>query len=157
MSEFSAAVDGVFGEIWDAYGRPYLRVYRPISTWTLGAGVTYNPTRDRFEDAEGDAVTISYTTAAGYADVRYVPLTRPSPFAEIAVAMATGAVEQPSVRAYVEYSAATLATLGDYWAIRMGATLYRLTDRAEWRYMPVGAVTPELIVIGLIEQVKRYA
>jgi hypothetical protein len=67
------------------------------------------------------------------------------------------AFEQPGLRLRVEYSTATDTSLDSNWAIGVGGTLYRLTDRTKRKYLPVGASTPVLIEVELMEQVSDYA
>lgn len=157
MSEFSVAVDGVFGEIWDAYGRPYLRIYAPINEWTLPAGVTYNPTTDRFEDGEGDSVALSVVSAANYLSVRYVPRTRKGREPLPTVEMADGFIEQPSLIVYMEWSAANVVAMSACWAVQVGGIFYRPMAASEWRFTPAGSATPVYVEVGLIQQVKTYA
>lgn len=157
MTEFAQAAESSFLEIWVAYGRPYLRIYNPITEWTLPSGVTYNPTTDRFEDGDGDSVVVSYTTAAGYRNVRYVPRTRKGRDPLPAVEMADGFVEQPSLVVYMEWSAANVAALSACWAVQVGGIFYRPMAASEWRYTPAGSETPVYVEVGLIQQVKTYA
>lgn len=157
MTEFAKVAESSFLEIWKAYGRPYLRIYDPITEWTLPAGVTYNPTTDRFEDGDGDAVTVSYVTAADYRQVRYVPRTRKGRAPLPAVEMAEGYIEQPALTVYMEWSAANAAALAACWAVQIGGLFYRTTARSEWLFTPAGSSTPVFVEFGLIEQIKTYA
>ncbi|MBX3050810.1 MAG: hypothetical protein KF753_05010 [Caldilineaceae bacterium] len=157
MSESGAGLKAAFRAMWHTYGRPRLSIYEPISGWTLPAGVTYDSTQDRFEDGDGDEVAVDYTDA-DIADVtlaRYVPVTKEE---RQAVQMGDGsAFEQPGLRLRVEYTAAIDTALDSNWAIGVGGTLYRLTDRTKRKYLPVGAGTPVLIEVELMEQVSDYA
>lgn len=157
MFEFARVASSSFVEIWKVYGRPYMRIYDPISAWTLPSGVTYNPTTDRFEDGDGDAVTVSYITAADYTQVRYVPRTRKGRAPAIAAEMAEGFVEQPALTVYMEWSVANVAALTACWAVQIGGIFYRPMAQSEWLYTPAGSSTPVFVEIGLIQQVKTYA
>lgn len=157
MTEFAKVAASSFAEIWKAYGRPYMRIYDPISAWTLPAGVTYNPTNDRFEDGDGDAVSLSYITSAAYRQVRYVPRTRKGRASVVAAEMAEGFVEQPALTVYMEWSAANVAALSACWAIQIGGIFYRPMAESDWLYTPAGSSTPVFVEIGLIQQVKTYA
>jgi len=157
MSETGAGLKAAFVATWNVYGRPRLSVYEPISGWALPAGVVYDSTQDRFEDGDGLLVAVDYTDAdiADVTLVRYVPIMKE----ELrAASMGDGsAFDQPGLRLRVEYSAANDTALDDNWAIGVGGTLYRLTDRTRRKYLPVGAVTPVLIEVELMEQVSAYA
>ena len=157
MSEIGAGLTAAFRATWHAYGRPRLSIYEPISGWTLPVGVVYDSTQDRFEDGDGAAVAVDYADAdiASVTSVRYVPATKDE---KQAVQMGDGgAFDQPGLRLRVEYSTAIDTALDSNWAIGVGGTLYRLTDRTKRVYLPVGAAIPVLIEVELMEQVTAYA
>lgn len=157
MSEAGAGLKAAFVATWNVYGRPRLSIYEPISGWALPVGVVYDSTQDRFEDGDGDEVAVDYTDAdiAAVTLARYVPVVKDE---KPAVGMGDGSIfDQPGLRLRVEYSAGTDTALDSNWAIGVGGTLYRLTDRTKRTYLPVGATTPVLIEVELQEQVSDYA
>jgi hypothetical protein len=70
----------LFQEAWIVAGKPKARVYPPIDTWTLPAGVSYNPFNNTFVDEDDVEVTVDPDTAAvdgagepTWVDHKYVP------------------------------------------------------------------------------------
>lgn len=53
MATLGQLVPRIFARAWQRYGRPVMRVVRPIAHWALPAGFAYNPTVDAITDAAG--------------------------------------------------------------------------------------------------------
>lgn len=63
----------LFQEAWIVAGKPLVRIYEPVSEWTLPAGVVFNEFNNRFVDEDDLNVTVDPDEVAPYKDVKYVP------------------------------------------------------------------------------------
>lgn len=142
----------LFDDVWPEFGSPLARIYAPISEWELAAGVTYDKTQDRFEDALGDEVEVDHATQP-YTEAAYIPVVdRENPVLAFA-----GTMDLPGVEILIRYSSTVDTALNDYWAIQVAGKLHRTVDHTEWEYIPAAVSAPALIRVRLQEQVEVYA
>ena len=154
MTTITAAAVRMFNQVHRGFGSPTLRIIGPISTWTLPAGATYNAALDQFEDGEGDVVAVSYAAQPSIT-VGYVPVAQT--YEPAAYLDSPRAVDEPGFRIFVKYSSATDTALDDFWAILLNGELYRIDDRTQREYLPMGIAAPALIRMALRGDIKTYA
>jgi len=145
VTQYAARYSRAFARIHALHGSPTLGIIPPISSWTLGAGITYNSQYDQFLNGSNAVVSVNYATAATATTVNFIPTERNSDIAlTIGGNLTTGDVGGQGV--IIEWTSALQAAIAACWGVSIGSTLYRVKT---WKVFPEGAAAPVRIQIQL--------
>lgn len=145
MTLYATRYNRAFKRIHALHGSPTLGIIPPITSWTLGAGITYNSQYDQFLNASNAVVSVNYATAATATTVNFIPTERNSDIAlTIGGALTQGDVAGQGV--IIQWTSALQTAIAACWGVTIGSTLYRVKS---WKVFPEGAAAPVRIQIKL--------
>lgn len=132
-----------FLKLWRLRGSPTMRVIKPISTWTLASGVTYDANRDQFVNGSGVPQVVSYLTQPHTIVGFLVNQSRKD--VELAI---PGVLTTDSIDVTILWTQEMQEQIAACWGIVISSKLYRVST---WEVLPMGTPTPTEIKITLIE------
>lgn len=123
-----------------------MKIIKPVSTWTLAAGIEYDPHQDQFIQGDGEVAGVTYIAQPSIT-VNYLP-SRQNNAMTIGIPGLTTvtATEQPII---LQWTAIVQAAIATCWGVLIGDTLYRVKS---WELFPL--VSPVEIRVSLIEAVR---
>lgn len=147
MTFWNNATATVWQTLWNTHGSPTLRIYEKVTSWTMSAGVAYNPLHDYPEDGSGNPSDQNYASQ-DYVDSGYVPVDNSN---NIMVDL-VGVTERPIITVVLPYSSAIDTAIDDCWGIEVPAGSGNLYQKRNRSYLPPHNNSPSTIRLELAER-----